>query len=217
MLELIYDPEETALPGEETLELLQRAAQCVAEAEGAGGLAGEVSLRFAAPEEIRQLNRDYRGKDSVTDVLSFPQYDFAEAGFAGVGFADEGFADADVADAGFADTGAPLPLGDIVLCPQRAAEQAAEFGHPYERELVYLFVHSMFHLFGHDHEEGADGADRARMRAAEEAVMARLGLARKSGQGDPADARENGQGDPGRQTDTRAGAAATGTDKGGRT
>jgi probable rRNA maturation factor len=74
------------------------------------------------------------------------------------------------------DAAAPLPpvmLGDIVICPERAREQADEYGHGEPREFVYLFVHGLFHLLGYDHET-EDG--RAKKRAAEEDMMRRVNL-----------------------------------------
>lgn len=84
----------------------------------------EISLSFVTPEEIRTLNRDYRGKDEVTDVLSFPT-----------------------------DEEAPdmYLLGDIVISTDRAKEQAQEIGHGLDEEIRYLAIHSLFHLLGYDH------------------------------------------------------------------
>lgn len=87
----------------------------------------EISLSFVDEEEIRTLNREYRNRDDITDVLSFPlEEDFPQ--------------------------GNEL-LGDIVLCVKRAEEQAREYGHSTERELIYLSIHSLFHLLGYDHME----------------------------------------------------------------
>ena len=67
-------------------------------------------------------------------------------------------------------------LGDVVICREKAEEQAKEFGHSYERELIYLFTHSIFHLLGYDHEVEEE---KKEMRAKEEAVMTRLGISRE--------------------------------------
>ncbi len=91
-----------------------------------------VSVTFTDNEGIRELNRAYREKDAATDVLSFPQYDFAAG---------------DTPDPDF-----PCELGDIVLSLERAKEQAAEIGHGYKREIAFLTVHSVLHLLGYDHE-----------------------------------------------------------------
>lgn len=87
----------------------------------------EISLSFVDEEEIRTLNREYRNRDDITDVLSFPlEEDFPQENEL---------------------------LGDIVLCVKRAEEQAREYGHSTERELIYLSIHSLFHLLGYDHME----------------------------------------------------------------
>ena len=105
---------------------------------------------------IHELNKEYRDKDSATDVLSFPlgengEYDIDE------------------------DNGCKL-LGDIVISMERAMEQAELYGHSLQREVAYLTVHSMLHLLGYDHEAG--GLEAVRMREKEEAVLIQLGLPR---------------------------------------
>ena len=92
----------------------------------------EVSVTFTDNEGIRELNREYREKDSATDVLSFPMYDFKSG------------------DIPF--EGERAELGDIVLSLERADEQAKQFGHSFKRECAFLTVHSMLHLLGYDHE-----------------------------------------------------------------
>lgn len=114
----------------------------------------EISVTFVNNEQIRELNRQYRDKDSSTDVLSFPMGENGEY--------DENH-----------DTGAKI-LGDIVLSMEKAVEQAERYGHSLEREVGYLCAHSMLHLLGYDHEQG--GMDRVRMREKEEQVMTQLGL-----------------------------------------
>ena len=130
------------------------AAELVLQNEGLDPAFCEISVTFVDDETIREINRENRGVDSVTDVLSFPQFD-------------------DLAEI---DQKRPYLLGDVVLCTAQAQRQAEEFGHSVDRELVYLFVHSMCHLVGYDHmtEE-----EKAEMRAAEEAVMAGLDLKRE--------------------------------------
>ena len=116
----------------------------------------EISVTFVDNSRIHELNREYRGKDSATDVLSFPlgengEYDIDE------------------------DNGCKL-LGDIVISMERAMEQAELYGHSLQREVAYLTVHSMLHLLGYDHEAG--GLEAVRMREKEEAVLIQLGLPR---------------------------------------
>ena len=112
-----------------------------------------LSVSFVSADEIRDLNREYRGKDAVTDVLSFPQF-----------YPYEYMQDWD-----------EVSLGDVVICEERAKQQAEEYGHSYERELIYLFVHSCFHLLGYDHEEEDE---KKAMREKEEKVMTQLDLRR---------------------------------------
>lgn len=106
----------------------------------------EVSLTFVTNEQIRELNREYRGIDHETDVLSFP--------------IDDSF-----------DVDGPLLLGDIVISVEKAVEQAADFGHSLKREILYLVVHSMLHLLGYDHIEETDAVV---MRALEKKIMNEL-------------------------------------------
>lgn len=115
-------------------------------------------------EEIRRLNRQIRGVDRVTDVLSFPSLDCIKGEIL---LADE-FADE-------LDEEDRLFLGSIVICEARAIEQAEEYGHSYERELYYLTVHGVLHCLGYDHETEEE---KSEMREKEEEVMQKLGLTR---------------------------------------
>jgi probable rRNA maturation factor len=141
------------------LALIERAVRETLAAEGVTGPA-EVSVLVSDDAALQALNRDYRGVDAPTDVLSFG--DGGEAG--GPAFV--------------AAPGAPRYLGDIAISWERVLAQAAEYGHTPARELAYLTTHGVLHLLGYDHERGP--ADAAAMRAREEAVMARLGLPRET-------------------------------------
>ena len=154
-MRLIFDDDsaDSERFGREITELMTEAATLVLENEGADTERSEISVTFVSGEEIRELNRDYRGVDRVTDVLSFPQFGPDED------FPEEG----------------PIELGDVVICRDKIVEQAAEFGHSEAREAVYLFTHSVLHLMGYDHETEEE---KQEMRAAEEKVMAELGLSR---------------------------------------
>lgn len=129
------------------------AARCL-ELEGVDESRTEISVSFVEAEEIKRLNAEYRQVDSVTDVLSFPQFDDMS----------------DIPEEG------EICLGDVVICRQRAEEQAAEFGHSFEREIIYLFTHSILHLLGYDH---MTDEDKSEMRAREEEVMEYLGIGRQ--------------------------------------
>lgn len=160
MAEILYD--ETQIGGE-TITLFQAAANaCLAE-ENIRTVGAEISLTFVSPAEIREINLAYREKDCVTDVLSFPQYEREEL----LPIAAQSDPE---------EEGAVLLLGDVVICSEKAAEQATKFGHSEERELLYLFVHSMFHLLGYDHMHEDE---KTVMRAKEEKIMAALGLERE--------------------------------------
>lgn len=114
----------------------------------------EVSLSFVTSDEIRDLNNTFRGIDKVTDVLSFPL------------LTDDEF------DIEYEEES----LGDIVICIERAEEQAKEYGHSIEREICFLVCHSMLHLLGYDHME----EDEAKvMQAKEDEVLNSLSITRE--------------------------------------
>ncbi len=98
----------------------------------------EISVMFVDNEKIRELNAEHRGIDRATDVLSFPMFEYDEEGEIIEEYLD------------FSPEGEML-LGDIVISLERAFEQAQEYGHSFEREIGFLTVHSMLHLFGYDH------------------------------------------------------------------
>ena len=137
----------------ELLQKMEEGAVICADQEGIDPDRVEISLTLVDAEEIQQLNRDYRNVDKITDVLSFPQYDDLNE------LPEEG----------------EIMLGDVIICRQRAEEQAEEFGHSVEREMVYLFVHSVCHLLGYDHMEEDE---KAEMRAKEESVMEQINVTR---------------------------------------
>ena len=139
--------------------LIERAVAATLAGESVEGPV-EVSVLVTDDSALHALNRDYRGVDAPTDVLSFA--------------AEEG----DAAGPAFVlPPDAPRYLGDIAISYERVSAQADEYGHSRERELAYLTAHGVLHLLGYDHERGAD--DAAAMRAREEAAMERLGLRRE--------------------------------------
>ena len=102
--------------------------------------------------------------DKVTDVLSFPTLDgIFEKEIRGEDFPFE------------KDDDGNLLIGSVVVCRERAKKQAEEYGHSYRRELHYLFVHGVMHCLGYDHMEEVD---KVKMRAAEERVLEKMGIAR---------------------------------------
>ena len=142
--------------------LLERAITAALEAEGVA-IPCEVDVLITDDEGIQQINLEQRGIDRPTDVLSFPMFNYRP-----------GQPPADGADADPA-TGL-TPLGDMVISLERARAQAEEYGHPVERELCYLAVHSVLHLLGYDHMD--EGEEKAQMRAREEAILGKLGMTR---------------------------------------
>ncbi len=123
-----------------------------------------IELLFVSDTEIKQLNNDTRGVDKVTDVLSYPTLD----GICGKPLSKKDFPyDLDEENR--------LLIGSVVVCRERAKEQAEEYGHSYKRELHYLFVHGIMHCLGYDHIEEAD---KIIMRQAEEKVLSAMGITR---------------------------------------
>ena len=120
-----------------------------------------MELVFVSGEDIHTLNRNTRGVDSVTDVLSYPSLD----GIKGEVLLRDNYPT--VLDRKY------LFLGSIVLCDDKVRAQAQEYGHSEERERTYLIIHGLLHLFGYDHmtEE-----DKKEMRDKEKAVLALLGI-----------------------------------------
>lgn len=120
---------------------------------------------FVDGEEIKKLNRETRGVDAVTDVLSFPTLDDIRGAM--LKKADFPY---DI------DEDGNLFLGSIIICEKRAKEQAEEYGHSYMRELHYLATHGLWHLLGYDHmtEE-----DKSQMREREEKILTKLGITRE--------------------------------------
>ena len=133
MIKVVFDysnEQDSVKISEELLNLCNSACVSVLKNEGMEG-EFEISLTITDKPTIQQINSSYRGIDKVTDVLSFPM-------------SDEGEYPKNL------DTGA-LVLGDIMICAERALEQADEFGHSPEREFGFLCAHSLLHLLGYDH------------------------------------------------------------------
>ena len=141
--------DEKGLLDAQTRALMQTCSQAAQRAEGVT-LPLSVFIRVTDDDEIRTINREQRGKDAATDVLSFP--------------ASEGEAIAAPPD-GY--------LGDLAVCLSRAAEQAERYGHPLERELAFLAVHGTLHLLGFDH---MTAPQEEQMRARQREIMKELGL-----------------------------------------
>ncbi len=103
-------------------------------------------------EKIQQINRDYRNKDAVTDVISFAFEEVPDVKYDNLRF-----------------------LGEIYICYDRCKEQALEYGHSIERELCYLSIHGLLHLLGYDHIKEED---KVIMRALEEEILSEYDITR---------------------------------------
>lgn len=114
-----------------------------------------VNVVLTNAKNIKSINKEHRGIDRETDVLSFPMFEKYEI-------------------ANLDNTNEDI-LGDMVISIERVEEQAKEYGHSFERELAYMVVHSFYHLLGYDHmtEE-----DKKEMREKEENVLGILGIRR---------------------------------------
>ena len=145
MIELVFDE---ITPSEAEQRGIVAAAEAALAFEGKRG---DLCVRVDTPEHIRELNRDFRHIDRVTDVLTFPAWE-GEDPLVGDGY-----------------------LGDIMICYARAIEQAEEYGHSLERELAFLTIHGVLHLLGYDHMTEPD--ERV-MREHQTAILNGMGVTR---------------------------------------
>ena len=161
-----YIPVTSDVPGvnEGQRALLRRAIRTALAAEGVD-FPCEIDVRVTDDAGIHAINKEMRGVDRPTDVLSFPALELTP------GTLPDPEEDADPSGL--------VPLGDMVLSLEGVKAQAKEYGHSNRRELAYLAVHSTLHLLGYDHMD--DGPQRAQMRAREDAIMDELGIAEGKG------------------------------------
>lgn len=147
--------DETESLNQQELDFVQKILEHAAKEEGMGQ--SEVSVTFVTNEMIRDINREYRGKDQPTDVISFAMEELGEGETAIIGSTE------------------PRMLGDIIISLDRTKEQAADYGHSFERELGFLAVHGFLHLLGYDHmtEE-----DEKKMFSRQEEILISLGITR---------------------------------------
>ena len=139
----------------EAAALIKKAATMALAAEGVDTPC-IISVMLTDDAGIHEVNRDFRGVDRPTDVLSFPQNELEPGQFAPEDCERD------------LDTGAVL-LGDMMISLPRCEAQGQEFGHGFKREIMYLTVHSVLHLLGYDHVD--EGEMKAQMRAREKAIM----------------------------------------------
>lgn len=149
MIKILFDNRQKDIEISKVLEekIYNAVEICLAEEDIKDSV--EVSISFVTNKEIRKLNFEYRNLDRETDVLSFPlEYDFNIIGINRM-------------------------LGDIVISLEKAKEQSEEYGHSIEREIIYLVIHSMFHLLGYDH---INEEEKIEMRQKEKKIIKKIGL-----------------------------------------
>lgn len=147
--------DETETLNSSELSFVEKVLKHAAETENVSD--AEVSVTFVTNEIIQEINKEYRGKDTPTDVISFAMEELGEGEQEIVG-ANE-----------------PRMLGDIVISLDRTKEQAADYGHSFERELGFLAVHGFLHLLGYDHMTEEEEKE---MFAKQENILSSLGIKR---------------------------------------
>ncbi len=118
-----------------------------------------ITITLTNPENIKEINKQYRNIERATDVLSFPMFEKDEL-------------EQKIKDNDFKY---PDVLGDIIISIEKVEEQAKEYEHSFERELSYMLVHGFYHLMGYDHIEEED---KKRMRPKEEKILNDLEIKR---------------------------------------
>ena len=146
------EPEDLKVTDEVTA-LIRKAVEKVGELYDV--MDAEVSVTLTDNAHIQVINREYRGIDRPTDVISFALNESEEPELVGGPEVNV--------------------LGDVIISLERAAEQAEEYGHSYEREVAFLTVHSMLHLLGYDHMEADEAAV---MEAKQKEYLDSIGISR---------------------------------------
>ena len=141
-----------------TKDMLLKLLECAADYENIDTEITEMSLSFVGKEEIQEINRDYRGKDVPTDVISFALNDEVEDEIDIIGLEDE-----------------INSIGDVIICVDIAHEQAKEYEHSFDREIGFLAVHGFLHLLGYDHMTEEDEKE---MFGKQDEILEKFGLRR---------------------------------------
>ncbi|MDF2925486.1 MAG: hypothetical protein K0R57_4400 [Paenibacillaceae bacterium] len=175
-LECINEQEDYEI-NDKLLGMLKELLRLAGELEGVDS--GEVALSFVDDETIHQLNKEYRGMDKPTDVLSFAMSESSEdelpIRYDDMEEVEIELPEIDVEEGDEPDNLQAEPLGDIVISVPRALAQAEEYGHSPEREIGFLFVHGFLHLIGYDHESEEE---EKLMFAKQEQILAKAGITR---------------------------------------
>ena len=153
--EVYISREVIGLGHNESARLIKKAVNMALDAEGID-VPCVISVMLTDDEGIQAINRDFRGVDRATDVLSFPLNELVPGEF------DPDMCEVDM------DSGSVM-LGDMMISIPRCEAQGEEFGHGFAREIMYLSVHSVLHLLGYDHVD--EGEMKKQMRAREKAIM----------------------------------------------
>ncbi|MBM7577629.1 rRNA maturation RNase YbeY [Jeotgalibacillus terrae] len=148
--------DETSLLSEDDTALISDLLSFAAKEENVGE--AECSISFVTNEEIQEINKQYRGKDKSTDVISFALEEMSEEEI-------EIISDADM----------PRMLGDIIISVEKAREQAEEYNHTFSRELGFLALHGFLHLLGYDH---MNETEEAEMFGRQNQILKEFGLSR---------------------------------------
>lgn len=153
----IYFEDETGSVSDDIVELVKELLIHAAKMEDCQGQP-EVSVTFMNDEEIRQINAEYRSKDSATDVISFALEEMGEGEVAVIN-----------------QEGIPIVLGDILISVDTAKRQADEYGHDLRREIGFLALHGFLHLLGYDH---LTEAEERLMFGRQDEILSSFGLER---------------------------------------
>lgn len=153
--------DETETLNNSELSFVEKVLKHAAETENISE--AEVSVTFVTNDIIQAINNEYRGKNTPTDVISFAMEELGEGEQEIIG-ADE-----------------PRMLGDIIISLDRTKEQAADYGHSFERELGFLAVHGFLHLLGYDH---MNEEEEKEMFSKQENILASLGIKRGQHEGE---------------------------------
>ena len=165
MVSVQYECETDISLGLDCEALAKEVAQSVLELENCP-YDSQVNLVLTDNSGIHEVNRQFRGIDAPTDVLSFPMIPFETPADYQILDQDESFFDLDTEE---------LLLGDIMISAERVISQAEDYGHSIKREVCFLVAHSMLHLLGYDHMVPEEAAI---MEQKQEAALEKLGITR---------------------------------------